>query len=244
MSQSKKYICITIIFLCFILIGTVLDIWFNTKNIFSLFTKLIIIILSLVILKRLKLPKNESNVTIKDILISLVPMVFSTLLIFGPINKFPSTFTVVTGTLSVAATAIWEELHFRVIGTGMLKGEKQKLDIKSVILLILIFGFSHAINILLKPNEVMLELFRIIFSAATGSLFLALYLKTNNITLSILSHFLLNYITLFFKTFSTSPNYLGYIAYDVIYYISVVTYFVIAYIMFKKYELVNRDNRF
>ena len=238
MSKITRYICITIVFLCLIIIGTLLDIYFDMKNLVVLFTKFSIIALCIGIVKKLNITKEKGKISKGDIAISLVPALFSMLLIFGPINKIPDVYSVIIGVLGVLATAIWEELHYRMIGVEVFKGEKEKLTYKEVILLSLLFGFSHAINIVLKPQEILIELFRIILSTASASLFLALYIKTKRIELSILSHFLLNYITLFFKTFSTSYNYLGYIAYDVIYYISVISYFVIAYMIFKKYNLV------
>lgn len=241
MNKIAKYICITIIFLCLILISTSLDIYLNTDNLISIITKICIIIICIVIIRKENILKEKNKTTSEDIGVALIPMTFSILLIFGPINKMPNTYVIISGILGAFTTAVWEELSYRVIGTKAFEDENEKLNSKSVILLCLLFGFSHAINIILKPNEILIELFRIILSTAVGSLFLALYLKTRNIKLSILSHFLLNYVTLFFKTFSITPNYLGYIAYDVIYYLSVITYFVISWYIFRRYDLLSKD---
>ena len=241
MNKIAKYICITIIFLCLILISTSLDVYLNTDSLISIITKICITIICIVIIRKENILKEKNKTTSEDIAVALIPMTFSILLIFGPINKMPNTYVIISGVLGAFTTAVWEELSYRVIGTKAFEDENEKLNRKSVILLCLLFGFSHAINIILKPNEILIELFRIILSTAVGSLFLALYLKTRNIKLSILSHFLLNYVTLFFKTFSTIPNYLGYIAYDVIYYLSVVTYFVISWYIFRRYDLLSKD---
>ncbi len=241
MNKIAKYICIIIIFLCLILISTSLDVYLNTDSLVSIITKIFIIIICVVIIRKENILKEKNKITPGDIAVALIPMTFSILLIFGPINKMPNTYVIISGVLGAFTTAAWEELSYRVIGTKAFEDENEKLNSKSVILLCLLFGFSHAINIILKPNEILIELFRIILSTAVGSLFLALYLKTRNIKLSILSHFLLNYVTLFFKTFSTTPNYLGYIAYDVIYYLSVITYFVISWYIFRRYDLLSKD---
>ena len=241
MNKIAKYICIIIIFLCLILISTSLDVYLNTDSIVSIITKICITIICIVIIRKENILKEKNKTTSEDIAVALIPMTFSILLIFGPINKMPNTYVIISGVLGAFTTAVWEELSYRVIGTKAFEDENEKLNSKSVILLCLLFGFSHAINIILKPNEILIELFRIILSTAVGSLFLALYLKTRNIKLSILSHFLLNYVTLFFKTFSTTPNYLGYIAYDVIYYLSVITYFVISWYIFRRYDLLSKD---
>lgn len=241
MNKIAKYICITIIFLCLILISTSLDVYLNTDSLISIITKICITIICIVIIRKENILKEKNKTTSEDIAVALIPMTFSILLIFGPINKMPNTYVIISGVLGAFTTAVWEELSYRVIGTKAFEDENEKLNSKSVILLCLLFGFSHAINIILKPNEILIELFRIILSTAVGSLFLALYLKTRNIKLSILSHFLLNYVTLFFKSFSTTPNYLGYIAYDVIYYLSVVTYFVISWYIFRRYDLLSKD---
>lgn len=241
MNKIAKYICIIIIFLCLILISTSLDVYLNTDNLVSIITKICITIICIVIIRKENILKEKNKITPGDIAVALIPMTFSILLIFGPINKMPNTYVIISGVLGAFTTAVWEELSYRVIGTKAFEDENEKLNSKSVILLCLLFGFSHAINIILKPNEILIELFRIILSTAVGSLFLALYLKTRNIKLSILSHFLLNYVTLFFKTFSTTPNYLGYIAYDVIYYSSVITYFVISWYIFRRYDLLSKD---
>lgn len=240
MNKIAKYICITIIFLCLILISTSLDVYLNTDSLISIITKICITIICIVIIRKENILKEKNKTTSEDIAVALIPMTFSILLIFGPINKMPNTYVIISGVLGAFTTAVWEELSYRVIGTKAFEDENEKLNSKSVILLCLLFGFSHAINIILKPNEILIELFRIILSTAVGSLFLALYLKTRNIKLSILSHFLLNYVTLFFKTFSTTPNYLGYIAYDVIYYLSVITYFLISWYIFKRYDLLSK----
>ena len=241
MNKIAKYICIIIIFLCLILISTSLDVYLNTDSLISIITKICITIICIVIIRKENILKEKNKITPGDIAAALIPMAFSILLIFGPINKMPNTYVIISGVLGAFTTAVWEELSYRVIGTKAFEDENEKLNSKSVILLCLLFGFSHAINIILKPNEILIELFRIILSTAVGSLFLALYLKTRNIKLSILSHFLLNYVTLFFKTFSTTPNYLGYIAYDVIYYLSVITYFVISWYIFRRYDLLSKD---
>lgn len=241
MNKIAKYICIIIIFLCLILISTSLDVYLNTDSLVSIITKICITIICIVIIRKENILKEKNKTTSEDIAVALIPMTFSILLIFGPINKMPNTYVIISGVLGAFTTAVWEELSYRVIGTKAFEDENEKLNSKSVILLCLLFGFSHAINIILKPNEILIELFRIILSTAVGSLFLALYLKTRNIKLSILSHFLLNYVTLFFKTFSTTPNYLGYIAYDVIYYLSVITYFVISWYIFRRYDLLSKD---
>ena len=240
MNKIAKYICITIIFLCLILISTSLDVYLNTDSLISIITKICITIICIVIIRKENILKEKNKTTSEDIAVALIPMTFSILLIFGPINKMPNTYVIISGILGAFTTAVWEELSYRVIGTKAFEDENEKLNSKSVILLCLLFGFSHAINIILKPNEILIELFRIILSTAVGSLFLALYLKTRNIKLSILSHFLLNYVTLFFKTFSTTPNYLGYIAYDVIYYLSVITYFLISWYIFRRYDLLSK----
>lgn len=241
MNKIAKYICIIIIFLCLILISTSLDVYLNTDSLISIITKICITIICIVIIRKENILKEKNKITPGDIAAALIPMAFSILLIFGPINKMPNTYVIISGVLGAFTTAVWEELSYRVIGTKAFEDENEKLNSKSVIILCLLFGFSHAINIILKPNEILIELFRIILSTAVGSLFLALYLKTRNIKLSILSHFLLNYVTLFFKTFSTTPNYLGYIAYDVIYYLSVITYFVISWYIFRRYDLLSKD---
>ena len=238
MKKIYMYISSIVIFLLVIIIGTLLDKWQNLSNVYSLIFKLIIIIICKTWIKRNRVKYKEGKFFTKYLFVALIPMCISIILICGPINRAPSLKNVVLGILGMLATAIWEELFYRVIGVEVFKNSDGIITKNSVIILVLLFSFSHAINIVLKPHEYMIELFRIVLSASAGMLFLALYLKTRNIYVPILSHFLMNYTTLFFKTFSYTPNVLGYITYDIVFYVGIIAYFLLANRIFKKNKLL------
>ena len=234
----KKYICLTIIFLVLVVCGSILDSYFNTDHLCStMFKTLVIFICSLIIYKR-KINIIEGRLFTKYLLICLIPMIINFILMFGPIDKAISKWVFFATLFRTIATATWEELHFRVVGVDMLKNKDSNLTKEYAILLVFIFAFLHMVNIFLNPYQILVELFRIILSLATGSLFLSLYLKTNNIFVPIIAHFLLNYTTLFFNTFSTNPNSLGIIVYNIVYYIGLIIYFGIAIYIIKKNKLV------
>lgn len=163
---------------------------------------------------------------------ALLPLIFGIIIYYGPINNSPSFGVIITGFLGITTTVIWEELHYRVIGVELLKDKNKFISIKSIIILILIFALSHSINFIFNPN--LTEIIRIIFSISTGALFLGLYLNTKNVFMPMLSHFLLNYTSMFFTTFSTSPNYFDNIT-NVIFYISIIVYLIIGINLLKTY---------
>lgn len=238
----KKYIYMTIIFLAITIIGSYLDSYYRIQNLYSILAKLIITITCTVIIIKRKLFVCKGDFFTKYIIIAMLPVLINLILMYGPVDKRVSNWVAITSFFRVLITAIWEELHFRAIGVDVLKNNSDKITKDNAILLIFIFAFSHSINILLNPNQILVELFRIILSTATGSLFLSLYLKTNNIVVSILSHFCLNYTTLFFNTFSSKPNSLGIIVYDIVYYIGIMMYFYVAIYIIRKNNLVELNN--
>lgn len=132
MNKIAKYICITIIFLCLILISTSLDVYLNTDSLISIITKICITIICIVIIRKENILKEKNKTTSEDIAVALIPMTFSILLIFGPINKMPNTYVIISGILGAFTTAVWEELSYRVIGTKAFEDENEKLNSKSV----------------------------------------------------------------------------------------------------------------
>lgn len=234
----KKFIYITIIFLIIATMGSVLDKYFVIQNFYSIIARIIIIIMCSIIIIKRKIHIIKGKFFSKYILIAILPMIINFVLMCGPVDKSVSNWIVISGIIRVVTTATWEELHFRAIGVDMLKNKKGKLTKEYAILLIFIFAFLHVINIILNPNQILVELFRIVLSLSIGAFFLAIYLKTGNILVSILSHFLLNYTTLFFNTFSSNPNSLGIIVYDVVYYIGIILYLCIAVNIIKQNKLV------
>ena len=95
MKKIAKYICITIIFLCLILISTSLDVYLNTDSLISIITKICITIICIVIIRKENILKEKNKTTSEDIAVALIPMTFSILLIFGPINKMPNTYVII-----------------------------------------------------------------------------------------------------------------------------------------------------
>ena len=132
MNKRAKYICITIIFLCLILISTSLDVYLNTDSLISIITKICITIICIVIIRKENILKEKNKTTSEDIAVALIPMTFSILLIFGPINKMPNTYVIISGILGAFTTAVWEELSYRVIGTKAIEDENEKLKKQEV----------------------------------------------------------------------------------------------------------------
>lgn len=234
----KKFILISIIFLSISIIGAWLDIKLMTHDLYSIISKLLIIGVCILVICRKKINIGKGKFFTKYTVIATLPLIVNFVLMYGQIDKKVPLCLVIIKTFRVITTAVWEELHFRAIGVSMLKNKKEKLEKEYAILLVFIFAFLHLINILLNYNNILVELYRTVLAVATGSFFLALYLKTNNIFVPIFSHFLLNYTTTFFNMFSSAPNHVGIAIYNTVYYVGIILYFLISVHIIRRNNLI------
>ena len=246
-NKLLEYILLTTICMMIIIFGDLLEIYANINNSFSLIFKAIVIVflIGLIILKDNYLVENEeetpnldeNKITKYDILLILFIFLINNILNFAIINQSASFINILGGILNSLTSAVWEGLLFRYLGVEIL-GEDGELNKKNFIILILICGLSHGTGVLLKPNEFLLESIKIVFALSTGTLLLSHFLKTKNIFYTMFLHFIINYIPIFYSTFSSFSSYFGNVVYIILLILYLCINFFLGIYIIKKYKLI------
>ena len=102
--------------------------------------------------------------------------------------------------------AISEEFIFRVVILGkMLSAWKDKKNAMwyAVISCCVIFGVRHLLNLISMPDTVLLTMAQVVFTFMAGFYLCAVYLRTENIWICVLIHFLEDFGTSVWEIFST-----------------------------------------
>ncbi len=121
----------------------------------------------------------------------------------------PSVSTVFGFILYSLAIAVSEEFLFRgVIFTQMLDSRKDKKGCiwAAMILSSVIFGLRHFLNLVTTPNVVITTVGQALFTFMAGFYLCAVYLRTRNIWICIIIHFLEDFFTGFWAIVSTSAQ--------------------------------------
>lgn len=105
------------------------------------------------------------------------------------------------------AIAVSEEFLFRgVIFTQMLDSLKNKKGFiwTAIIVSSVIFGLRHFLNLIAAPNVVITTVGQVLFTFMAGFYLCAVYLRTRNLWICIIIHFLEDFFTGFWAIVSTS----------------------------------------
>lgn len=175
-------------------------------HLFDILTKLIIIVGICAYASLCGTPINTpgSKCFTRWMPVALLPAFANLLSGFCIPDWYPGTVEVINQTAAILTTAAWEELYFRYVGRTLFERDG-KYTTGAVVLLSLAFSVPHLINIFFyDPASVLLQ---VLSASVSGVFFLALYRHTGSLRLTILAHFLQNFIGMFFQTFTTAETY-------------------------------------
>ena len=122
-------------------------------------------------------------------------------------DRTPSVSTVLGFTFYNLAIAISEEFLFRgAIFTQMLDSWKEKKGFiwAAIIASSVIFGLRHFLNLVTAPNVIITTTGQVLFTFMAGVYLCAVYLRTRNLWVCIIIHFLEDFFTGFWAIVSTS----------------------------------------
>lgn len=139
--------------------------------------------------------------------VGLICAVMAFIFSYNTPDVTPSASTVIGFILYNLAIALSEEFLFRgVIFTQMLDSWKNKKNFiwAAIIASSAIFGIRHFLNLVTMPNTVITVVGQVLFTFMAGFYLCALYLRTRNIWVCIIIHFLEDFFTGFWALVSTS----------------------------------------
>ena len=125
------------------------------------------------------------------------------------VDVMPSAMTILGCILMNLAIAVSEEFIFRIaILNYMLKAwqDKKQALIYALIACNVIFGLRHLLNLITMPQTVLLTLAQVVFTFMAGLYLCAVYLRTRNIWICVMIHFLEDFGTSVWEIFSTSAS--------------------------------------
>lgn len=156
-------------------------------------------------LKCPQLMKNLFSFGLLGVIGALGAFIFT----YQPADRTPSLSIMIGCILMNLAVAVSEEFLFRgVILNGLIKAwskqNKQNIVRNAVLVSCTIFGLRHLLNLITQPDAIFGTLAQVVFTFMAGTYLCALYLRTNNIWVCILIHFLEDFSTSVWQIFSTS----------------------------------------
>lgn len=175
-------------------------------NLLDILTKLLIITGIFAYSSLCGMPMNApgSRVFTFWLLAALIPAFANTVNTLCIPNYYPGTTETINLAATMFTTAVWEEMYFRYVGKTLFEQEG-KYSIGAVVLLSVAFGVTHMINIFFyDPVSVLIQL---LSASISGVFWLALYRHTGSLTLTIIAHFLQNFMGTFFQTFTTAESF-------------------------------------
>lgn len=140
-------------------------------------------------------------------LVGLICAVMAFIFSYDTPDMTPSVSTVIGFILYNLAIAVSEEFLFRgAIFTQMLDSWKNKKGFiwAAIIVSSVIFGLRHFLNLITKQNAVITTVGQVLFTFMAGFYLCAVYLRTRNIWVCIIIHFLEDFFTGFWAMVSTS----------------------------------------
>lgn len=112
------------------------------------------------------------------------------------------------GILSVLTTAVWEELYYRAVAVQLLHEDRDRLSRSALILLTVVFSLSHGVNAI--NGDYLSAFLTVMLAAGFGFLLLAIYSATGSLILPWILHFMNNFISWFFISFSSNGSACGF----------------------------------
>lgn len=179
------FIAIALSFVC--VAGAVIETHYSKGYVSILFKVLIIaaILVYALIKKEFHLLWGGRYFTL-FLLFAFIPGALNFIRAVGHTDSYPSASLVITTVLNVLTTVIWEELYFRYVGKSLF-WKDGKLTPCDCLILVTVFAATHLVNMLFySPISVLVQ---VIEAFACGAFWLVLYYKTNNILVSLTSHF-------------------------------------------------------
>ena len=140
-------------------------------------------------------------------LIGLICAVMAFIFSYDKPDITPTISTIIAFIFYNLAIAISEEFLFRgVMFTQMLDSWKNKKNFMWVAILIssIIFGLRHFLNLITTPNTLVTTIGQVLFTFMAGFYLCAVYLRTRNIWVCIIIHFLEDLFTGFWAIVSSS----------------------------------------
>ncbi len=140
-------------------------------------------------------------------LVGLICAVMAFIFSYNTPDTTPSVSTVFGFIFYNLAIAVSEEFLFRgVIFTQMLDSWKNKKGYiwATIIVSSIIFGLRHFLNLVTTPNVIITTVGQVLFTFMAGFYLCAVYLRTRNIWVCIVIHFLEDFFTEFWAIVSTS----------------------------------------
>ncbi|MDE7394666.1 MAG: CPBP family intramembrane metalloprotease [Clostridiales bacterium] len=139
--------------------------------------------------------------------VGLICAVMAFVFSYNKPDMTPSAGTVIGFILYNLAIAVSEEFLFRgVIFTQMLDSLKNKKGFiwTAILLSSALFGLRHLLNLVTTPTVVITTVGQVLFTFMAGFYLCAVYLRTRNIWVCIIIHFLEDFFTGFWALVSTS----------------------------------------
>ncbi|WP_167957730.1 CPBP family intramembrane glutamic endopeptidase [Anaerosporobacter faecicola] len=124
----------------------------------------------------------------------------------GEVDLSPSIPTFLSYITMNFAIAISEELIFRgIILNHMLHALKNRKGLvwQAVIACSVVFGLRHLLNLITKPDAVIMTMTQVIFTFMAGCYLCAVYLRTKNLWVCIMIHFLEDFSTSIWEIYSS-----------------------------------------
>ncbi len=140
-------------------------------------------------------------------LVGLICAVMAFIFSYSAPDTTPSVSIVLGFTLYNLAIAYSEEFLFcGAIFTQMLDSWKDKKGFiwAAIIGSSIIFGLRHLLNLVTTPNVIITTIGQVLFTFMAGVFFCAVYLRTHNIWICVIIHFLEDFFTGFWAIVSTS----------------------------------------
>lgn len=142
-------------------------------------------------------------------LVGLICAVMAFIFSYDAPDMTPSASTVIGFIFYNLAIAVSEEFLFRgVIFTQLLDSWKSKKGFifAAIIVSSVIFGLRHFLNLVTAPNVIIMTVGQVLFTFMAGFYLCAVYLRTRNIWVCVIIHFLEDFFTGFWAIVSTSAE--------------------------------------
>ena len=167
------------------------------------------------------------------LLIIIVPLIFSFVLTFSPLDFEPYPYYVILTVVGTITTVIWEELYFRYIGCSLFE-ENGRYRWYNLVFLALVFSGTHAVNIM--SQSAFTTITQLLFTIGLGIFLLALYIATGSIILPMIAHFLINSVNDYFNLHTTMGPYLADTSSTLVLIIYVIVFIAISAYILKKQD--------
>lgn len=216
---------------CAVILGCYyLDEITHLDGLFDLIAKCLLIIVILIAVVRID-PDFNIGFGFKGFVSKFMPLEFIPVFVlavmyFVPFDASPHVETVILTYCGILTTVVWEELYFRVFGLCLFK-QTGETDWKTVLLLSLVFGLTYLVDAVPLPHLIFEVVLQSIEAVAHGFFLLALYVKSRNILLPMVMHFLCSAVVVTYDLFSTQSHYFGETAYYLTYFVLIGFFFLV-----------------